>query len=156
MKANKFLKICQKCKAMCCKAGGPNFTEAEMKKVLKAGHKNYFFKVRPGVYELKSKKGICPYLKKDNSCEIHKVKPILCVCHPIFPNFSGKKGYTLIECPLAKAMSKKEIKKCKKDADKVSRKLMKVALDWGTIKNKTDRKLIEKRFKKLGKIKELK
>jgi len=156
MKSDKFLKICKKCKAMCCKVGGPDFTEKEMNKVLKKGYKNYFFKVKPGIYELKSKKGVCPYLKSDNSCEIQEVKPILCLCHPVFPNFKGEKGYSLIECPLAKAMTKKQIQKCKKDADKVSKKLMKAALDWETIKNKKDKELILKRFKKLGEIKELK
>ena len=154
MKADKFLKTCQKCKAACCKMGGPNFTEKEMRRVLKEGYKyeDYFFKVRPKIYELKSKRGKCPYLKKDNSCEIHKIKPILCVCHPVFPNFSGKKGYTLIECPLAKIMTKKEIDRCKKDADKVSRRLLEAALDWGTIKNKKDRELVKKRFKRLREV----
>ena len=60
MKADKFLETCQKCKAFCCKMGGPNFTESEMKRVLEAGYKNYFFEVRDKIYELKSKKGICP------------------------------------------------------------------------------------------------
>ena len=155
VKADKFLNICQKCKATCCKIGGPNFTEKEMKSVLKAGHKNYFFEVRPRIYELKTKRGICPYLKKDNSCEIHKIKPILCLCHPIFPNFDKKKkDYVIIECPMAKILTKKEIEKCKKDADKISKKLLDTALDWRTIKNKADRKLIKKRFKKF-KVKEL-
>lgn len=155
VKANKFLEVCQKCKAACCKMGGPNFTEKEMKKVLKAGYKDYFFKVKPGIYELKTKKGVCPYLKKDNSCEIHKVKPILCLCHPVFPNFNKKKkGYVIIDCPIAKIMTKKEIEKCKKEADKVSKELLEAALDWGTIKNKKDRELIKKRFKKF-KVREL-
>jgi len=156
MKSNKFLEVCQKCKATCCKVGGPNFTQKEKDTVINEGYKDYFFKVRPGIYELRSKRGKCPYLKKDNSCEIHKIKPILCVCHPVFPNFKGKKGYSIIECPLAKVMSEKEINKCKKDADKVSKRLMEAALDWGTIKNKKDREIIEKRFKKLGAIEDLK
>ena len=155
VKGEKYLKVCRKCKAACCKFGGPSFTEKERKKVLKAGFKDYFFKVGPGIYEVKAEKGVCAYLKKDNSCEIHKVKPILCLCHPVFPNFEGKKGYTIIYCPLAKILSKKEINKCKKEADRVSKKLLQVALDWGTIKNKSDRKLVQKRMKKF-KIRELK
>ena len=155
MKSDKFLDVCQKCGALCCKVGGPNFTEEEMKKVLDAGFEDYFFKVRSKIYELKSKRGRCPYLKKDNSCEIHGVKPILCVCHPVFPNFDGKAGYSLVECPLAKVMSGKEIDKCKRDADKVSAELMEAALDWGTIEDEEDRALVMKRFGRLGEVRDL-
>ena len=151
MKADKFLKTCQKCNAFCCKMGGPNFTETEMKRVLKVGYKNYFFEVRNKIFELKSKKGRCPYLKKDNSCEIHKVKPLLCQCWPVFPNFNRKKGgYIIIKCPLAKIISKKEIEKCKKEAKKVSEKLLDVALDYSTV-SKSDAKLLEKRLHKFKK-----
>lgn len=156
VKADKFLLVCKKCKAACCKMGGPNFTEKEMKRVINAGYKNYFFKVKEGIYELKSKRGRCLYLKEDNSCQIHKVKPISCLCWPVFPNFDkNKKGHIIFGCPMAKILSKKEIEKCKKEANKFSRKLLDVAIDWKTIKNKEDRKLIKKRFKKF-KIKELK
>jgi len=134
VKADKFLLVCQKCKAACCKTGGPNFTEKEMKKIINAGYKNYFFKIKDNIYKLKSKRERCPYLKKDNSCEIHKIKPILCLCHPVFPNFAKKKkGYIIIKCPMAKILSKKEIERCKKEANKVSRKLLDVAIDWKKI-----------------------
>ncbi|MDO8622662.1 MAG: YkgJ family cysteine cluster protein [archaeon] len=156
VKADKFLLVCRKCKAACCKMGGATFTGKEMKKVLKKGYKNYFFKVKEGIYELKSKKGRCPYLKKDNSCEIHKIKPILCLCYPVFQNFDKQKnGYIIIECPMAKILSKKEIEKCKKEVSKIPIKFLEMAINLKTIKNKKDRKLIKKRFKKF-KIKELK
>ena len=148
MKADKFLRVCRKCKASCCRMGGPNFTEKEMKKVLKAGHKNYFFEVRNKIYELKSKKGICPYLKKDNSCEIQKLKPLLCLSWPVFPSFRGKKGeYTLMECPLTKYLSKEDIDKCKKEASKISKQALEVALDYSTLP-KSDVGLIKRRFNK--------
>jgi len=150
MKSDNFLEICKKCGALCCKVGGPNFTEKEMKRVLDKGFENHFFKVREGIYELKTRKGFCPYLNSDNSCKIQEVKPILCICHPVFPSFSGKKKYTLINCPLAKIMDKKQIKVCKLEADKVSDELIEAALDWDTI-NKEDRKIVLERFEKLGK-----
>ncbi|MFH0712054.1 MAG: YkgJ family cysteine cluster protein [archaeon] len=151
MKANKFLEICKKCGALCCRVGGSTYTEEEKNRVLKAGYEDYFVEVETGFYETKCKNGRCPYLKENNSCEIQEVKPIVCVSYPIFPNFKGKEGYTLIECPLAKIMSKKEISKCKRDADKVSKKLMDVVLNYETIKNENERELAMKNFKKLGK-----
>jgi len=155
VKANKFLEICKKCEAKCCKMGGPNFTEKEMRSVLKEGYKNYFYKVRKGIYELKSKKAICPYLKKDNSCKIHKIKPLLCLCWPVFPKFKGKnKSYIIIDCPMTKILSKKEIKNCKKEASKVSKELIEVAFDYSTVSGSTA-KLIDKRFKKF-KVRNLK
>lgn len=148
VKAEQYLEICRKCKAECCKIGGPNFTEKEMKNVLKKGHKNYFFEVRDKIYELKSKKDRCPYLKKDNSCEIQNVKPLLCLCWPVLPDFKNwKKTYILIECPLTKVLTKNEIEKCKKEASKISKKMMDIALDYSTIPKKEAEKL-EKKFKK--------
>jgi Fe-S-cluster containining protein len=148
MKANKFLRICQDCKASCCKMGGPDFTETEMKKVLKAGYKNHFFEVRDKIYELKTKKGVCPYLKKDNACEIHKYKPILCLCWPVFPNFDRKTGgFIVLDCPLTKHLSKEEIEKCKEEAAKVSKKLLDVALDYSTV-SKEDARILEEKLHK--------
>jgi Fe-S-cluster containining protein len=122
-----------------------------MKKVLKSGYKNYFFEVKDNIYELKSKRGICPYLTKNNSCKIHKIKPILCLCWPVFPNFrKKKKEYILIECPMTKILSKREIEKCRKEASKISKKLLDVALDFSTI-SKSEAKLIQKRFNKFKK-----
>lgn len=45
MKADKFLKVCKKCGAKCCKLGGANFTKKELKEVLDAGYKDYFFEL---------------------------------------------------------------------------------------------------------------
>ncbi|MEM4182157.1 MAG: YkgJ family cysteine cluster protein [Candidatus Pacearchaeota archaeon] len=80
MKKDKVLEVCQKCNAACCKMGGPDFTKSEMQKVLKAEHQNFFIKINSNYYELKSKKGVCPYLSKENSCLIHKEKPLMCKC----------------------------------------------------------------------------
>lgn len=130
---------------------GSNFTKKEMLQVLKAGHKNYFFNVKYGIYELKSKRAVCPYLKKDNSCEIHEVKPVLCLCWPVFPNFDRRKGgYIIIQCPLVNCLSKKETEKCRKEASKVSERLLDVALDNTTV-SKSTRRLIETRVKKFKK-----
>jgi len=154
VKSNKFLKVCRKCKAACCRMGGPDFTEAEMKKVLKAGHKNYFFEVRNRIYELKSKKGICPYLKKDYSCEIHKIKPLMCRCWPVFPMVKHgrriKKRDMIIECPITKLLTNEQIAKCRKEANKIPDKLLYAALDFSTL-SKSNAKLIKMRFDKFKK-----
>ena len=145
---NKFLAVCKKCRARCCKMGGPNFTEKEMKRVLKNGHKNYFFKVRKGIYELRSKDAICDYLKKDNSCEIEECKPAICLAWPVLPEFKGKKKhFIIINCPLTKTLSKKEINACKKDANRLSKNLMAAAMDFSTVSKATG-KLIEQRYRK--------
>jgi Fe-S-cluster containining protein len=151
VKSNKFLKVCQKCKAACCRMGGPDFTEAEMKKVLKAGHKNYFFEVRDGIYELKSKKGRCRYLKKDNSCEIQNVKPRLCQSWPVFPRIkNNKRKYLIIDCPITALLSNEQIAKCKIGASRIPKELLDVALDNSTL-SKSNAKLIKTRFDKFKK-----
>jgi Fe-S-cluster containining protein len=128
--------------------GGPDFTEAEMKKVVKAGHKNYFFAVRNGFYELTSKKGRCAYLKKDNSCEIQNFKPKMCRAWPVFPK--RKNTYLLIDCPVTKLLSKAQIEKCKKEASGITKKMLDVSLDFSTL-SKSDGKLIKRRYDKFKK-----
>jgi len=149
--SNKFLNVCQKCKAACCKMGGPDFTEEEMKLVLKSGHKCCFLKVREGIYELQSKKCICPYLKKDYSCEIHKIKPLMCRCWPVFPMLNGKKKrYMIIDCPITKLLTQEQIAKCKKEASKIPKKLLDAALDFSTL-SKSNAKLIKMRYDRFKK-----
>ena len=153
VKANEFLNVCQKCKATCCKMGGPDFTEKEMKKVLKAVHKNYFIKLDKNHYELKSKRGRCPYLKKDNSCEIHKVKPLICLCWPVLSKFKkDRREFLIVECPMTPLLSKKDIEKCKKEASKIPRKIVENGWKMSTIPE-SELKIILKRFKKFKKKK---
>ncbi len=117
----KFLEVCKKCKAFCCKLDGPTLTEKEKNKILKAGFKDYFIKIGKGLYDVKTKQQVCPYLKKDYSCEIQKVKPRLCLAWPIIPYYKkGKRFYEIIKCPLYPYLNKKEIKKARKEASRIS------------------------------------
>jgi len=148
VKAAKFLQVCKECKAKCCKMGGPDFSEKEMRKVLKVGYKNYFIKVGKNHYELKSKRGVCPYLKKDFSCEIHEVKPLMCLCWPVVVDIKkGKRKYFLVECPMTSLLTKKDIEKCKNEASKIPKDV----LTKDTKLSKFDQNLIRKRFSKFKK-----
>ena len=119
-KNNLILKICQKCKARCCKMGGPDFTKKEMQEVLDSGFKNHFVKIGKNHYELKSKKGICPYLARNYSCLIHKVRPLMCKCWPVCVDLvEGKKKLYLAHCHLTPLISKKEMGVMKKQALKI-------------------------------------
>jgi Fe-S-cluster containining protein len=101
--------------------GGADFTEKEMKRVLDTGFPNHFRKFGKNHYELKSKRGICPYLAKDNSCSIHSVRPSMCRCWPVYPEFhNGKRILMIAKCPLTPLLSKKNINKMKKQARGVS------------------------------------
>lgn len=140
------LEICQKCKSACCKLGGPDFTKAEMTKVLKAGHKNYFVTISPNHFELKSKKGICPYLTKDNSCSIHDERPLMCKCWPVFLSYKDNDPkYFLIECPLTRALSKQDIQTMKKQASLIPKEIITTCFS-GSKLTKSNLKLIEDRF----------
>lgn len=153
MKAEKFLNVCQKCKATCCKMGGPDFSEKEMRRVLNSGFKNYFVKINKNHYELKCKKGICPYLKKYYSCKIHKIKPLMCICWPICVDIKNEKSvFSLAICPLTKLLSKSEIEKCKKEAMKIPKLTLKESFTSSKLP-KSDLKLIKLRFNKFKKIK---
>jgi len=46
MKNNQILKVCQKCKAECCKMGGPDVNKIERNRILQEGFKNYFVKIK--------------------------------------------------------------------------------------------------------------
>ena len=118
MKKTEYLDICRECKASCCKLGGTNLTKEEVDRVLKNGFENHFFEVKPGVYELKAgEDGVCPYLEEDFSCKIHSVKPLICTCWPIFPEYEeGKINHVLVNCPLAKKMKEEDIESCKKES----------------------------------------
>lgn len=154
VKANKYLKVCRKCQAACCKLSGPDLSEKEMKKILKAGFRNYFRKVGKNHYEMISIGGRCSYLKKDNSCEIHKVKPFICLCWPVLPKYKGnKRKYVIVECPITPLLSKKDIEKCKKEASKIPKNILYNCWKMSSL-SKAEIKLIKKRFTKF-KIKKL-
>ena len=85
-------------------------------------------------------------MKKDNSCGIHDIKSLLCLCWPVFPDFDKRKGgYVIMECPVTKFLSKKDIEKSRKEASRVSKKLLDVALDYSTVP-KSEAKLLESRL----------
>jgi Fe-S-cluster containining protein len=132
--------------------GGPDFSKKEMQRVLRVGFKNYFVKISKNHYELNSKKGICPYLKKDNSCLIHKIKPLMCICWPVCVDLiNGKKKLYLAYCPMTKLLSKKEISKCKKEARKMPNAMLEESFHISKLP-KSDLRLIRKRFNKFKKI----
>lgn len=151
MKLRNILNVCQKCKAECCKMGGPDFTEKEMKRVLKTKFKNCFVEINKNHYELKSKRGICPYLRKNFSCKIHKVRPLMCKCWPVYLRFrENKRMFILAECPLTPLLPKKEIEEMKKQAIRIPKELVKTSFSNSKLP-KSDLKLIEKRFNKFKK-----
>lgn len=129
MKLENIKNICVKCGAACCKWEGPWVTAKERAKILKAGFPDYFIEDGKGVYYLKTKRGVCPYLK-NKLCSIQKVKPIDCRAWPVFPKIiKGKRKYFVGMCPLTPHLSFKDIKKLKKLAEKEPTKLLKLDLE---------------------------
>jgi len=102
--------ICKECGAACCKTGGPDFTEAEMKRVLDAGHPDHFRKIGEDQYELASVEGVCPYLS-GSMCSIHPVRNNRCRSWPVDVDFEGDaQKFSLIGCKLAEVMSAEDIR----------------------------------------------
>jgi len=134
MKLENIKKVCVKCNATCCKFGGPTLTKKERDSILKSGFKDYFKLPRysgnaKGYFEIKCKKGVCPYLK-NCLCKVHKVRPVLCKIWPVFPMIKkGKMKYYVFECPLAPYLSNSDIKKMAKLAGKMPPKIYKIS--WG-------------------------
>lgn len=147
-KANRYLKACHDCGGKCCKMGGPNFTEPEMKRVLAAGHQNFFYEARDKIYELNSRAdGSCPYLNEDLSCSIHNEKPLICLAWPVFPNYSGKsQKIMLADCPLTKELSPIEISHCCQEAKSIPTILIDVALDYKARVSAAEAQIIAKIF----------
>lgn len=152
MDVDLMLRTCQKCKACCCKYGGADFTKKEMLNVLKAGFPDYFVKINDNHYEMKShKKGICAYLKKDNSCMIHKFRPRVCKSFPIYVEYKNNKTkFFLMGCPLAKFLSKQDIKTMKNWAKGV-KEIVTTTFSHSKLP-KSDLEIIEKRFNKFKKL----
>lgn len=113
--------VCEQCKAFCCNLVRPPITEQEKQDILEAGFSDYFIDVGNGIYDIKpAKDGTCPYLKRNYSCEIHRVKPKLCRIWPVIPRYKdNKRGCIVVKCPLFPYMSKKEIQQAKKVADTI-------------------------------------
>lgn len=152
---NPFLKTCQKCKDSCCKLGGSDITEAELKRILKANYPNFFRKIGKDHYEMKSRKGICPYLEKDYSCQIEDVKPLMCRSWPVDIDYKGKNQiFMLIKCPLTPLLTQKQIKEMKKHAAKIKPHIINASFSKSKL-SKPDQDLIYCRYKKF-KMKELK
>jgi len=104
---------------------GPDFSETEMKRVLAAGHPNFFNKINEHHHELKTKDGLCPYLKEDHSCSIHELRPAMCRSWPIYPECSkDKKKYFQINCDLTPLLSEEEIEKLKKESESIPKELL--------------------------------
>ena len=141
--------ICKKCKAACCKLGGADFTKKEKQRVLDAGYKDFFVRLNDNHYELTSKNGRCPYLKQNNTCKIYEVRPLVCTTFPVYVNIDKKNNskYEIIDCPLAKTLTQKEIKEKKKQVDMV-KKIICTTFSSSKLPKK-DLELIEKRFNRI-------
>jgi Fe-S-cluster containining protein len=110
----RIIEICKKCKAHCCKLGDLTVTDKEMDRILKAGFPNHFIRISKGRYDIKSKNGRCPYLKKDYSCQIYKVRPKFCMIWPINPEYRENKiEFNVIKCPLFPYLSETDINNAK-------------------------------------------
>jgi Fe-S-cluster containining protein len=148
---NQFSNICNKCRALCCKTvGGPDVTKKEMQKILNKGYPDFFVKHTNNHYEIKSKKGTCLYLTKDNLCLIHDAKPLVCKWWPVDYDYKkGKIELFLVECPMTKYVSKRFIQNMKKQIMKLSKKTL-ADFYSHTYLNKDEIKLVkkgQKRFK---------
>ena len=153
MKLKDIKDACKKCRARCCKMGGPDFTEKEMKKVLKLNPKlkDRFVRLNKNHYELKVKRGICPFLRKDYSCSIHKARPLMCKCWPVYLEFiKGRKSFLIIQCPLTPYLTKEQIQTMKKQASKLPKEFVE---GKETKFSKSEVKLVMKRFNKFKKKK---
>ena len=120
--SEKYLSVCQKCKALCCTLVLPPVTEEERKVVLDAGFDNYFTSIGDGIYSINpTDKGNCPYLKSDFSCGIQSVKPKLCKVWPVIPCYkNNKRGFIVIKCPIYPYLSNEDLEQSKLDAGDIS------------------------------------
>ena len=119
--SQRFLTVCNKCKALCCTLVLPPITENERNDIIDAGFPDYFTKKANGIYTIKpTNQGKCPYLSHNDSCIVHKVKPQLCRVWPIVPRIkNNKKEYIIIKCPIFPLLSEDDIKNSKKEAEKI-------------------------------------
>jgi len=142
MKLENIKNVCMKCGALCCTWEGPRVTAKERARILKTGFPDYFIEVGKGLYDMKTKRGICPYLR-NKLCSIQKVKPLACLDWPLLARIiKGKRKYFVGICPLTHYLSAKDLKKLKGLAEKETIKLLKSGLQWKFPS-------VEKRFKKI-------
>ena len=148
MDADEILNTCKDCMASCCKLGGADLTEAEMKNILDAGHADNFMKVDKNHYEMKSIDGVCPYLHEENYCTIHQVRPTMCRCWPVDVQFEarGKKFY-INSCPLTKFYPEEEIKKSKEILKTVPDHFLTHGIEESNLSEK-DKNTIVRRYSK--------
>lgn len=152
MRNNTSLNVCKNCGAICCKTvGGPNVTKKEMQKVMNAGHPDFFVKHSDNHYEIKSKNGTCLYLRKDNLCSIHDVRPLVCRWWPVdYAYRNGRVEIFLAECPLTKYVSEKFIQHMKKQIKQLPKETI-LEFYGNTYLNDSEVKLIKEnqaRFKR--------
>ncbi|NTV23742.1 MAG: YkgJ family cysteine cluster protein [Nanoarchaeota archaeon] len=141
-----FLKICQQCKAKCCKIGGTDFSEEEMKKVIDAGHPDFFVKIDEDHYETKCNDGVCPYLGKDEACTIHEVRPKLCRRWPVYSSVEAeeRKNY-LVDCPLARVLSQDIILNMVKINEDISSEFVSASIENSQL-SEAEKDIVEERF----------
>lgn len=114
-----FLSVCKQCKAFCCTAVLPMLIEEEKNRILSEGFPGHFIEIEHGLYRIKKgSNGVCPYLTKEQSCSIQKLKPKLCKIWPVVPRYKNNLRVTfLIHCPLYPFLSDDEIMQAKKEAE---------------------------------------
>lgn len=143
--------VCLSCKNNCCKLGGAEFTKKDVQRVLNAGYPNHFRIINENHYETMTKNGACAYMGKDNLCTIQKIKPKMCWAWPVYSDFKkDKKVFYLMNCPLAKHLSKKDIAKMKKQVSGYTKEFIfcsETQMSSNEVKN------VMKRFNKFKKIK---
>lgn len=151
MDKKKLSLICKECKAKCCTMGGADFTSSEKNKVIKAGHDDHFRKIAANHYEVISKKGICPYLNKENGCSIYNVRPAMCRSWLVYVNYSkDKREYVLMDCPLTKHLKRSQISDLKKQARKIQKRIVKGSVSKSKL-SKNEIKLIMNRLNSFSK-----
>lgn len=151
MNSQKILKICQKCKSSCCGLGGSYATENERKKILSAGHSDFFVKIGKNCYETSCKNGICNYFTKNRSCSIHSVRPLMCRCWPVDIEIrKNKKHFVIVQCPITKLFAAKDLEESKKKLKKIPLGFLKCAYSKNSL-NKEDTKRVIERYKKFRK-----
>jgi Fe-S-cluster containining protein len=132
--------------------GGPTLSLGERARILKTKVKDYFIEIGDGVYEVETNgNGICPYLAKDKSCSIQKVKPLGCICWPILPELKNDKiNCIIMHCPLTPYIPKRDIEKYKKECKKMPKKVIKAMWDVSTVTDSKELKIIERKLKKFS------
>ncbi|MBN2567006.1 YkgJ family cysteine cluster protein [Candidatus Woesearchaeota archaeon] len=114
MRAETIRTRCRECEASCCRLGGVDVTGRERTRILAAGHPNFFVRIGPDHYEMRSVRGVCPYLTEDHECSIHAVRPLMCECWPVDVELvEGKREYVVNACPIAALFDEEELQASK-------------------------------------------